>query len=340
MDNIAILDNPYSEGVVISFRGVGIDSKAAKLNNNTKKPALEKKWDEGKLKLMSDQLVNNTPKNYDDVLKDKQMTAVNYANEVKLESEKKIRTNEVVPNKLRLINNNCTKIDVIPLPEKESVINASTPEVMPMSSQTIAKEAEKPVMQEKPIITIEPTVLSSRSDIHGRHEHTGEIPVEAIREAVRNNNPSFNNGLTSRMERNVVEPAREEKQETNAVDMDLYTSLMQNTQDDVSKQLQGARKELSMEKEEGRKLAEQYGEAVKELEKLKEEIENKKRIKEQHEKQELSSTLNDLETIKRENLEKNSDLSAIRAEISRLEAQKRAMEENYYDDYRSFGRAA
>ena len=347
MNNVTILDNPFSEGLVITTRGVAVDSKAAKLNNNTKRPALVKKWEDAKMNLMSKAVaVKDAVVDYASVLNKIGIKAVNYAKEAVNNGAKKLRVNEVVNSKASNIYNNVEKIEVKAFPEEkkeEPVVQVPTPPVMPTPSQEMPKEVEKPVMQERPVASMEPNVIGSRSDIHGRHEHTGEIPVDAIREAVRNNNPMMNSTSNiSRVERNVIndQPREEFKQETNGVDMDLYTSLMQTNQDDVSKQLQGAKKELSIEKEESRKLAEQYGEAVKELEKLKEEIESKKKIKEQKDKQELSSTLNDLETIKRENLEKTSDLSAIRAEISKLEAQKRAMEENYYDDYRSFGRAA
>ena len=339
MDNIAILDNPFSEGITVSSRGVGIDSKAAKLNNNTKRPVLVKHWEDAKMKLMSKALeVKDTVKDSARVLKKLDITLVNYAKETISSGAKKLRVNQIVNGKTTNIYNNGEKVDVTPLPEEKPVVNIT--QSIPTATFSAPIEPAKPMVEERKPVSMEPTVLGSRADIHGRHEHTGEIPVDAIREAVRNNNPVYGNSAT-RSERN-IEPPREEIKETNGVDMDLYTSLMQNTQEDVSRQLQGAKKELSLEKAESRKLAEQYGAAVKELEKLKEEIESKKKMKEQHEKQELSTTLNDLEAIKRENLERTSDLSAIRAEISRLEAQKRELEDNndVYNDYRSFGRSA
>ena len=103
--------------------------------------------------------------------------------------------------------------------------------------------------------------------------------------------------------------------------------------------MQGAREELTIEKEESRKLAEQYGKAVRELEQLKEDIETKKRLKAQQEKRELNETLNNIKTLKEENLAKTSDLSSIQAEIAKLKAEKEAMESVMYDD-RSFGRRA
>ena len=349
MNNIAILDNPYSEGIVVSTNGVGVSSKAAKINDDkksfpvTKKDRLIANWEKNKPAITTapPMSITSEPKNYSSVLSKLEITPVNYAKEVTNNGAKKLRVNQIVNGKTTSIYNSSAKIDVTPLPEpkKEEPVIVEQPIVEEKSTPI---EPPKPIVEERKTSPLESAIMSSRSDIHGRHEHTGEIPVDLVREAVRNDNPNL--GI-SRMERNIGnEPAREEiKQETNGVDMDLYTSLMQNTgQEDVSKQLQGAKKELSMEKEESRKLAEQYGQAVRELNKLKEEIESKKKMKEQHEKQELSTTLNDLETIKRENLERTSDLSAIRAEISKLEAQKRALEDStdIYSDYRSYGRAS
>ena len=338
MNNIAILDNPYNEGVVISTRGVSVDSKAAKLNNTTKRPVLVHNWEEQKPEVELSQVgtMAVAPKDYSGLLNNVGITLVNNAVAVNSSGAKKLRVNKIVKSKAKNVYDTSSKVDVIPLPEVKVEPPVQNPVV-----------EEKPSVEEK-IPQIEIPISSSRSDIHGRHEKTGEIPVDEIRAALRNEIETGERPVmqSTRMDRNTainneVPAKEEEKKESKAGDIDLYTSLMHNgEQDDVSKQLQGAKKELSIEKEESRKLAEQYGEAVKELEKLKEEIESTKKIKEQKDKQELSATLNDLETIKKENLERTSDLSSIRAEISRLEAQKQAMEESLYEDYRSYGRAA
>ena len=332
MNNIAILDNPYSEGVVISSRGVSVDSKAAKLNNTTKRPVLVKNWENQRPNEEYSKVSTTVagPKDYSSLLNNVGITIVNNALVANNNGAKKLRVNKIVNEKAKSIYNNSSKVDVIPLPEVKVE--------MPVQPSPVV---EKTPVEEKPLPQVELPISSSRSDIHGRHEKTGEIPVDDIRAALKTEMETGERPTMqpSRMERNAINV--EEKKETKAGDIDLYTSLMHNSeQDDVSKQLQGAKKELSIEKEESRKLAEQYGEAVKELEKLKEEIETKKRIREQHDKQELSATLNDLETIKKENLERTSDLSSIRAEISKLEAQKQAMEESFYEDYRSYGRSA
>ena len=323
MNNIAILDNPYSEGVIISTNGVGISSKAAKINDDkrafevTKKDRLVANWEKNKPAPAISDVVKavSEPKDYSSVLLKAGITPVNYAKEANNNGAKKLRVNQIVNGKTSNIYNNSSKVDVPAI--KEEKINDFVPQ-MPVQNEASTAPAINPVMEEKVVARGEANIPNSRSDIHGRHERTGEIPVDQIREAVRNNSVASNPSPISRVERNEV---REDiKQEANGVDMDLYTSLMQNSnQEDVSKQLQGAKKE----------------------QKLKVEIANKKKMKEQHEKQELSATLNDLEAIKRDNLEKTSDLSSLRAEISRLEAQKRALEDNnIYDDYHSFGRAA
>ena len=335
MNNIAILDNPYSEGVVISTNGVGVSSKAAKLNDDkksftvTKKDRLVANWEKGKPAVTEapPMEITSEPKDYSDLLSKVGITPVNYGQETENNGAKKLRVNQIVIGKASNIYNSSNKVDVPALPEE--------------------KKEETPVVEEvkedKPkdnVVSME-AFKNSRSDIHGRHGYTGEIPVDDIKEAVRTNNPNL-----SRVGRsNIADfPTKEEpRQESNAVDMDLYTSLMSSGQEeDVSKQLQGAKKELSIEKAESRKIAEQYGEAVKELEQLKKEVASKKKIKEQRDKQELSDTLNELESVKRERLERTSDLSSIREEISRLEAQRQALEDDsIYDDYRSsYGRGA
>ena len=334
MNNITILDNPYIEGVVISTNGVGVSSKAAKINDDKKSFAVTKKdrlganWEKNKpaITVAPPMEITSEPKDYSGLLQRIGITLVNHAKEAIKTGDRKLRTNAIVADKTRKISDSSPKVDVIPLPEEKVVPEPVAPIQTPQVEEP--KEVRKPV-------SMEPTILSSRSDIHGRHEHTGEIPVDLVREAVRSNNPGL---ASSRMDRSMNE-LPEVKQETKAGDIDLYTSLMHNDpQDDISKQLQGAKKELSIEKEENRKIAEQYGEAVKELEALKHEYESKKKMKQERVKQELINTLNDIETVKKEKLERTSDLTSIRAEISRL--RRNMEEENSLEEYRSFGRTA
>jgi len=328
--NYTIIDNPYrDENSVITTRGVMTDAKIAKLNNATKRPAIVKNWEANIPQVVVTTMAPPVTKDYSKIISDLGMTAVNPAKEAANSGAKKLRVNKIVNEKASNIFNSVEKIDVIP----EKVVEL--PKV----------EVKEEIKEKSPL---DPVIVNSREELHGRHVHTGEIPVDAIKEAVKNDSiPSVNNNppLSSRSERNAFAsdlPKVEIKTEAKAGDMDLYNNLLHNVsmEEDVSKQLQGARNQLNIEKEENRKLAEQYGEAVKELEKLKEDINNKKKAQEQHAKEELSMTLKSIENIQKENLERTSDLTSIKSEIARLKAEKQAMEENFYEGSRSFGRTA
>ena len=302
--NYTITQNPYeNESTVITTRGVMTDAKVAKLNNDKKKPALISHWENLRPKKEEAPLVEeNVPKDYQSLLDSVGITVVNYGNDVNNTGAKKLRVNKIVNEKARNIYNNTDKEDVIPEPVIESAV------------EEVKEE------------TVNNLVEAISEDFRGRHEKTAPIPVEDIKEAVKEDN-SIN---YSRVERNV---APEVKQEQKAGDMDLYNNLLHSVSqiDDVSRQLQGARNQLSMEQEESRKLAEQYGEAVKELEKLKEEVEVTKKQKEQKAKEELSITLKSIENLQKENLERTSDLTSIQSEIARLKAEKQAMEANDFE---------
>ncbi len=313
-----IIDNPYKdEKSVITTRGVMTDARIAKLNNATKRPAIVKHW-EANIPQPVVTVVETPVKDYNAVLQGVGIIAVNQASESVREGAKKLKVNKIVNEKASKVFNNVDKVDVIP--EKAPVVEPPKEEIKEVP------KAESP---------LEPSMVNSREEVHGRHVHTGEIPVEAVREAVRNDIPP----VSSRAERNAT---INDIKESKAGDMDLYNNLLHNVtpSDDVSKQLQGARNQLSIEKAENRKLAEQYGDAVKELEKLKEDIETTKKQQEQHVKEELSITLKSIENLQKENLERTSDLTSIRSEIERLRAEKQAMEESFYEESRSYGRAA
>ena len=277
--NYTIVDNPYKdENSVITTRGVMTDAKIAKLNNATKRPAIVKHWEES----IPQVVVTMTPpveKDYNQILTNLGLVAVNHAKEASNSGAKKLRVNKIVNEKANKIYNNVDKVDVTP----EKIV-----ELPKVEEKKVEVKSENP---------FEPSIVNSRSEIHGRHERTGEIPVDAIKEAVKNDTPLVTNNavnMTSRTERNAMVndlPKVEVKTESKAGDMDLYNNLLHNAaEDDVSRQLQGARNQLNIEKEESRKLAEQYGAAVKELERLKEDINNKKKAQEQQAKEELSMT--------------------------------------------------
>ena len=320
--NFTLLENPYvDENSTITTRGVMTDAKIAKLNNATKRPAIVKHWEDGK---PQPQVVAMPTipkvKDYKPLLNNVGITVVNHAEKANNEGAKKLRVNKIVNEKASNIYNSSDKIDVIP---------------------EISKVVESPKIdvKEEPKVSapMEPSIVTSRGEIHGRHEKTGEIPVDAIKEAIKNDAPPVSSPsiVSSRSERNMVNDSK-------AGDMDLYNNLLHNSNadEDVSRQLQGARNQLSIEKEESRKLAEQYGEAVKELEELKKDIETTKKQQEQKVKEELSITLKSIENLQKENLERTSDLTSIQSEIARLKAEKRAMEESMYEENRSYGRAA
>ena len=302
--NYTVIENPYeNESTVIATRGVMTDAKVAKLNNDKKKPALIRHWESLRPEKQESPSVESAPKDYQALLNNVGITAVNYGTEVNNTGAKKLRVNKIVNEKARNVYNNSSHEDVIP-------------EAAPV--------VEKEVVEEE----ITDTNVTSEvvdTDVRGRHEKTAEINVEEIKEAIKEDAPTY-----SRIEKNQVP---ETKPETKAGDMDLYNNLLHSVSptDDVSRQLQGARNQLSIEKEESRKLAEQYGEAVKELEKLKEEVEVTKKQKEQKAKEELSMTLKSIENLQKENLERTSDLTSIQSEIARLKAEKQAMEANDFE---------
>ena len=342
MDNVTILANPGDENIDISTRGVTVDAKAAKLNNKVKRPVLVENWQEKITKIDMQPSVSINPQKYVDLIRKLDITTYFLTKETSREGAKKLRVNKIVNTKTSNVWKNSPRIEV-PVVQQEVKLE-------PQSLQNVEStliDTQKPVIEARVTPVMESSVQNSRLDIHGRHERTGEIPVNNIREAVRNDNPRIESPVSniSRMERNTSSmdmPLKDEiKQEPSAVDMDLYTNLMKNNgQDDVSRQLQGARRELSKEKEASKKLAEQYSEAVKELKILKDELETKKKERIQRDKKELSETLNNIETLKRENLDRTSDLSSIRAEIERLKAENDALGNDFYDSYHSYGRAA
>lgn len=326
--NFAMTSNPYeNDSIIVSSRGVMTDAKIAKLNNTTKRPVLVANWEKGRpiISIIPEKVEDVKPVNrdYDSLLNSIGTRATQYSKSTNSMGAKKLRVNKIVISKTKKIYEVVKKEEVEVQEEKND-----------LASQISALST--PSVQE-----------TKREDIHGRHERTGEIPVNDIKEAIRND-ATASIPTISRMERNAIEHENVEKQEEaprqepKAGDIDLYNNLLHSgKEDDVSRQLQGAREELSQEREESKKLAEQYGKAVRELEELKTDIENKRRMKAQQEKRELTETLNNIETLKRENLERTSDLSSIQAEIAKLKAEREAMESSIYqNDTRSFGRRA
>ncbi len=317
--NIQFTENPYN-GVDVISRGVTVDAKVAKLNNATKRPVLVANWEKGKPKteVKPKETSKAEPKDYSSLLENLGITPVEYAKTANNSGAKKLRVNKIVDEKASRVYANSEKAPLTPEEEVVSLISQITDEDTPSVVHEDVQE-----------------------ESHGRHEKTGEIPVKDIREAIRKDFAQQTTA-SSRMEKNASSHDADVKEEVKAGDMDLYNDLLHSgkVSADVSRQLQGAREELTFEKEESKKLAEQYGKAVRELEQLKQDIDNKKRLKAQKEQEELTETLNNIKTLKEENLARTSDLSSIQAEIAKLKAEREAMESVVYDDTHSFGRRA
>ncbi len=315
--NYTIISNPYKDDKsVISTRGVMTDAKVAKLNNDKKKPALVRHWEELRPEVTIPTVTVSTPKDYSSLLFNVGISPVNYGVLVTNSGAKKLRVNKIVIEKAKVVYNSSKKIDVHPI--EPATVSPKMPEVIAKAQEVLMPN------------------ITNNQDNHGRHERTGEIPVNAINEVIKNDIPPVSiPTYTSRVEKNVIpeDINKVDNKESKAGDMDLYNNLLHNSVgpvEDVSRQLQGARNQLTIEKEESRKLAEQYGEAVKELAKLKEDIEVTKKQKEQKAKEELSMTLKSIENLQKENLERTSDLTSIQSEIARLKAEKQAIEANNF----------
>lgn len=328
--NIQFTVNPYETDPNVKTKGVTAQ-KVAKLNNTTKRPVLVANWEKGRPTIsMNYNAVSEVKEkniDYNALLEKIGTRAVSYHKSTKTLGAKKLRVNKIfIPKSNKIYN----AVNVNMTPEEE---------VVDLINQISAPEGPATIKEEIKL-----------DESYGRHGKTGEIPVDDIKKAIREEIVEQDRVISSRMERNASDygvDKPELKQEPKATDMDLYNNLIHTQKEslardeDVSRQLQGAKEELNIEKEESRKLAEQYGKAVRELEELKVDIENKKRLKAQQEKRELTETLNSIETLKRENLEKTSDLSSIQAEIAKLKAEKESMESvAYNNEFRSYGRRA
>ena len=302
----AITDNPYKEGVTGYSNGVGASSKAAKLNNDVKRPILIKNWESLRpVEEKAPEVKQEVPANHDysEFLQKTNISVVEYANNTNTEGAKKIRVNKIVNDKATKVYNNTEK-----LPKEE------------------IKVPEAPKVEDNAVM----------NDFLGKHGATGEIPVSEVKEAVRNEEAPTT--VMSRANRNMNAEANTSLR-SEPGDVDLYNSLLHNEKDAVSVQLQGAQKELIKEQEENKKLIQEYEDAVKELQQLKTDLANRKKIQEEKAREELNSTLNNLATLKEENLARTSDISSVKAEIAKLLAEERELSSDYGSG-RGIGRAA
>ena len=327
--NFTIVENPYrDENSVITTRGVMTDAKIAKLNNATKRPAIVKHWEMGIPQPVVSMVSTPVVKDYSFLLNNIGIGAVNYAREADNSGAKKLRVNKIVNEKASVIYNSVDKKDVVP-------------EKVPIEEQPKVEEVEKSNS------SLEPSIVTSREELHGRHEHTGEIPVDAIRETVKNDSPSVVNASPApitRSERNNDNLKRfETSNVVKAGDMDEYNKLLhgkEESDNDISRQLQGARDQLFKEEEKNRKVSEQLIAATKELEALKEKKTQILKMQEQRTKEEIERINNSTGLIQEDTLEKTNNLTSIQSEIARLKAQMLAIEEENYEESRSYGRAA
>ena len=164
MNNTTILDNPYSEGVIISTNGVGVSSKAAKINDDkknfpiTKKDRLVANWEKNKpaITVAPSMEITSEPKDYSDFSAKEGITYVNHAIEATKTGDRKLRTNAIVVDNARKVRDNSKKVDVIPLPEEKK----EAPQVTPAPVAPIAPP-EKPVVEERKPLSMEPTIFLS-----------------------------------------------------------------------------------------------------------------------------------------------------------------------------------
>lgn len=332
--NITFVGNPYVESEVNVFsRGTMTDAKIAKLNNDTKKPAICSNWLNG-----IRNLVEKVRKDYNAMAVKLNLSATNSPREATVDGLKKLRVTNVVTINTSDFYGNSVKIDVVPRVEEQPKI----PE---------EPKAVDPAMSLEPVIN---TPVTTRSDIHGRHEHTGPIPVDEVREAVRNDALPITSAMPSRAERNALanEMPKEEFKETKVItpagDPDLIFNKLHNDGpnmdgNDVFKKLEEVKNERLKYQAEMEKITEQTKETIVNIADVKEKIANSERAKEEKAKQELAKEIALLEDTKQEVLEKTKYLTSLRQDLAEYEAKQAALngnDDNFYDEYRSRGMAA
>ncbi len=309
--NYTFTDNPGNAGVPVESHGRMTDAKAAKLNNDTKKPAVHSKYVSGLESQISE------PKDYTQVSNRNNISVTEHPKAADVISLKKLRVGSVVIKGSQKFNNGVPKLTIVP---KEEVV---TPKVE--------------ITNDTPLT---PNVMPLIDDNRGRHEKTGEIPVAEVQEAVKQQEESNIVQFPSRTERNLASELA--KPETKAGDIDLYNNLLHSASgdSDISHQLQGARDKLSEVKAQSNKIAQAYADAVRSYEQLKQEVEERRARQEQRDKQELSATLNDIKKIEDDNLARTSDLTSLQEQIERLREEKQALEARTYEDSRGVRTAA
>ena len=335
--NYTFVDNPYrDENIVITTRGVMTDAKIAKLNNETKRPAIVAHWEAGipqPVVSVASAPVDNK-KDYKEILSSIGIEPVVFPPKANSSGAKKLRVIQMVNGKVSNVYSNSEKAEVVPeMPKVE------LPKVEVEKPEEVKVEAK-----ENPL---EPNIISSREEIHGRHERTGEIPVNDIKAAIeREEVPATNNIVQtlSRSERNNDVAKRVDAGNVvKAGDMDEYNKLLhgkEEVEEDISRQWQGARDQLFKEEEKNKKVSEQLIAATRELEALKEKKDQILKMQEKKTKEEIERINNSRGLLQEDTLEKTNNLTSIQSEIAKLKAQMLSLEEENYEDNRSFGSRA
>ena len=333
MESIQFTSNPsIGENVTVATRGVMTDAKAAKTDNVSKRPLLLAKWRNGR------PAVNNTIKTVETASGDSSTLL------------EKIGITPVARSEYRKYDNN-------PVGAKKLRVN----KIVVSKTKAIYKPVEDEVAPQKEesqelVDQINALTEDTQEEERGRHEKTAKIPVVDIKEALQNDTPV----TTTRMTRSVQEPVTEKAvPEAKAGDIDLYTNLYNNiiqrdenepvqemvapvsvdrsfyssvtSNNDVSRQLQGAKEELSMAEAEGRKLLDEYNRAIKEVQEIEADIQRREEQKKQETMRELAETRKSIKAVNDRNLEVTQSLGDIRKQLAVLKARRDAIDADAYE---------
>ena len=327
MDNITMIDCQVYDGVVISTRGAMTDAKVAKLNNDTKRKNMSARYEDFRMSAMSKALnaKKTIVESVETLLQKVGITMVNHPKKAHNNGAKKLRTNKEVLSNNSSKYEAAPKIDVVPM-----VVEKSAPVV----------EIPKVEAKEEPKVTVnpfEPNISTSREEVHGRHERTGEIPVATINETVKDNSVPVSNPMPpiSRSERN---SGGEFKQESMGGNMDQYNKLVHGNDQssDISKQIQESEQRINLKQEQVRQIDEELSLTKDKLVRVKEKIIQKQQMQEQQKRQKLEVLKQEESEIDKDILGKTSPLNSLVSEVAKYEAELRAYDEdNIYGGYGS-----
>ncbi len=331
MESIQFTSNPsIGENVTVVTRGVMTDAKAAKTDNVSKRPLLLAKWRNGR------PAATNTVKTVETASEDSSTLLEKIGiTSVARSAYRKQDNNSVGAKKLRVNKIVVSKTKAIYQPVEDEI------EVQKEESQELVDQIN--------------ALTEDTQEERGRHEKTAKIPVVDIKEALQNDTP-----VTTRMTRSVQEPVTEKAvPEAKAGDIDLYTNLYNNiiqrdenepaqemvapvsvdrsfyssvtSNNDVSRQLQGAKEELSMAEAEGRKLLDEYNRAIKEVQEIEADIQRREEQKKQETMRELAETRKSIKAVNDRNLEVTQSLGDIRKQLAVLKARRDAIDADAYE---------